>query len=101
MWAALRLIGSHCLKREGLAFAALGASIVGAGVLTILLFYAMHGLRGAAQWEAMANLAYGLLATVAIIIISFGFLLTKRTMEAEFWKVKFKASGGSDDPDIP
>ena len=100
MWATLGSFlircGSACLKREGLAFVALIASIVGSAVLTGLLLYAMIILEGARQWDAIADIAYGLLATVAIVIISFGFLLTKRSFEAEFWKLKFKGSGGEE-----
>lgn len=92
MMAALRSIGSACLTRDGLQLIALLASIAGSATLTALLWYAMTVLTGAEQWHAIANIAYGLLGTVSLVLLALGFVLGKRSFEAEFWKVKFKAT---------
>jgi hypothetical protein len=92
--AAVAAVGSACLKKGGLAFVALIASIVGAATLTGMLLYAMIVLEGARQWVAITNIAYGLLATVAMVLASLGLVISQRSLEAEFWKVRFKASGG-------
>ena len=90
-----------CLKREGLAFVALIASIGGAAVLTLMLAWAMWILEGSAQWAAITNIAYGLLATVAIVILSLGKLLGgSQRFAAEILKAKLEMSqdsgGGSE-----
>jgi len=86
-----------CLRKEGLACAALIASTGGAAVLTAMLFYSLRTLAAAGQWAAITNAAYGLLATVAMIIFSLGRLLAgKMSLEAELWKLKFKAANGED-----
>jgi hypothetical protein len=92
MRAALRAIGAACLTRNGLQLIALVASVAGSATLTALLWYAMTVLDGAKQWSAIANIAYGLLGTVSLVLLALGFVLGKRSFEAEFWKVKFKAT---------
>jgi len=92
MMAALRSVGAACLTRDGLQLIALIASIAGSATLTGLLWYAMTVLDGAEQWHAIANIAYGLLGTVSLVLLALGFVLGKRSFEAEFWKVKFKAT---------
>ncbi len=96
-WRRVRCIAEACLKREGLAFFALVLS-GGAGVVfTILLAAAMWWLKGAKQWEAIANLAYGLLVTLGLVMFSLHRLLgSKQAIEVEFWKLKAKLSQGDD-----
>ena len=92
-WRRLGLIARACLTREGIAFAALAVSVAGAGVLCALLAWAIDILAGARQLEAITNIAYGLLAAVAIILWSIGKLMAgKLAIEAELWKFKLKAT---------
>lgn len=93
----VRLIVLPWPRREDLACVALIASIAGAAVLTGLLGWAMAMLERAARWDAITSTAYGLLAIVAMIILSLGLAVSRRSLEAEFWKVKFKASNGEGD----
>lgn len=95
----VRAIGRAVLTRDGLNFIAMAASIGGSAVLTALLGYGLHSLVLAMQWGAVANLAYGLLATIALVLLSLGFVISQRSFEAEFWKIKFKAATGDDDDD--
>ncbi len=94
-WRRLRCIAEACLKREGLAFLALVLS-GGAGVVfTGLLGAAMWWLKDAEQWEAIANLAYGLLVTLGLVMFSLHRLLgSKQAIELEFWKIRAKLSQG-------
>lgn len=106
-WRRFGLIARACLRREGIALVALLASVAGAGVLSAMLAWAIHILDGARKWDAITNIAYGLLGAVVIILWSFGRLMAgKQAIEAEFWHLKFKASqsGGDeadDEPAIP
>jgi hypothetical protein len=97
MWRRIRCIAEACLKRECLAFLALCLS-GGAGVtMTAMLAWAMSMLQGAAQWEAIANIAYGLLLTLGLLMFSLHRLLgSKQAIEVEFWKLKAKLSQGDD-----
>lgn len=94
--SVMAAIGAAFLTKEGLSIVAMVASIAGGAVLTGLLWRSMESLIRAGQWDAVANLAYGLLATVALVLLSLGFVISRRSFEAEFWKVKFKAATQSD-----
>lgn len=92
-WRRLRLVAEACLKREGLAFGAFMLSAGAGPVLTAMLFWAMVKLEAAQQWEAIANLAYGLLLTLGLLMWSLHRLLgSKQAIELEFWKIKAKMS---------
>jgi hypothetical protein len=96
-WRRTRLIAEACLKREGLAFLAFLLSAGAGPVLCLMLFWAMQRLAGAEQWDAIANLAYGLLLTVALLMWSIHRLLgSKQAIELEFWKLKAKLSQGDE-----
>lgn len=96
-WRRIRCVAEACLKREGLAFLAFLASFGCGVVMTAMLAWAMAMLRGAAQWEAIANLAYGLLATLFVVLLSLHRLLgSRQAIELEFWKLKAKFNQGED-----
>lgn len=89
MWRRIGLVGRACLEKAGLAFLALCASVGGGIALTAMLAYAMLALEGAAQWEAIANLAYGLLILLGLVMLSLHRLLgSKLSLDLEFWKLK-------------
>jgi hypothetical protein len=97
-WQFFIALCRACLRKEGLAFFALVASVAGAGIMCAMLAWAMAMLEGAKRWDAIAWIAYGLLATVALVIFTLMKLLAgKQAIEAELWKFKFKASQG----DVP
>lgn len=86
-----------CLRKEGLTFCALVASVAGAGVLCGLLAWCIWFLQGQKQTQSIAILSYGLLGTVALVIFTLMKLLAgKQAIEAELWQFKFKASQGDD-----
>ena len=86
-----------CLRKEGLTFCALVASVAGAGVLCGLLAWNIYFLQSSKQTNAIALLSYGLLATVALVIFTLMKLLAgKQAIEAELWQFKFRASQGDD-----
>lgn len=92
-WRRSRLVAEACLKREGLAFLAFCLSAGAGPILTAMLFWAMTKLEAAEQWEAIANLAYGLLFTLGLLMWSLHRLLgSKQAIELEFWKLKAKVS---------
>lgn len=96
-WRRTRLVAEACLRREGLAFGAFLLSAGAGPVLTIMLFRAMVWLREAQQWEAIANLAYGLLLTLGLLMWSVHRLLgSKQAIELEFWKLKAKLTQGDE-----
>jgi hypothetical protein len=87
-----------CLKKEGLTFLALVASVAGAGILCGLLAWNIAFLQEQNDSASIAWLSYGLLATVALVIFTLMKLLAgKQAIEAELWQFKFKASQGEDD----
>jgi hypothetical protein len=87
-----------CLRKEGLTFLALVASVAGAGVLCGLLAWNIAFLQGQKATDSIAWLSYGLLATVALVIFTLMKLLAgKQAIEAELWQFKFKASQGEND----
>lgn len=101
-WRRTRYIGEACLKREGLAFLAFCLSAGAGPVLSAMLFYLMVTLRNARQWEAIANLAYGLLLALSLLLWSTHRLLgSKQAIELEFWKIKAKLNQGEDDVPTP
>lgn len=98
VWSEIKCLLRACLRKEGLAFCAfLGA--VGAGmVLTVLLAWNIRYLHQREQDEAITNIAYGLLLTVAITQLSLHRLLgSKQAIELEFWKLKAKLNQGDSD----
>ena len=97
-WQFFIALCRACLRKEGLTFLALLSSVAGAGILCVMLAWAMAGLQRAQRWDSIAWIAYGLLATVALVIFTLMKLLAgKQAIEAELWQFKFKASQGDDD----
>jgi hypothetical protein len=90
------------LTSEGRAFVALIALIVGCAVQTAMLGWLISILKDARATSAIADIAYGLLATEGMAFLSLTLLLGRRSISAEFWKAKFQASNeGGDDPPPP
>lgn len=84
-----------CLRKAGLTFLALVASVAGAGVLCALLAWNIAFLQHEKHTDQIAYLSYGLLGTVALVIFTLMKLLAgKQAIEAELWQFKFKASQG-------
>lgn len=97
-WRRVGLVARACLRREGLAFLAFCLSAGAGPILTAMLFWAMVALERAQQWEAIANLAYGLLLTLGLLMWSLHRLLgSKQAIELEFWKLKAKLSNGGEE----
>ena len=97
-WLETKCLLRACLRKEGLAFCAFIAASGAGAVMTLLLAWNIHYLQGAARHEAIENIAYGLLATVAITQLSLHRLLgSKQAIEIEFWKLKAKLNQGAGD----
>jgi putative Mn2+ efflux pump MntP len=80
--------------RDVRALIALAASIAGAAVLTALLGWIVHIL---AQWraaDAIAWIAYGLLAIIGSVLLSLGLAINRRSIRLT--REGFEASGGDE-----
>jgi hypothetical protein len=92
--------------RDARQMVALLFSIAGAAVLTGVAGWIVWILwRGGwpietagARIEALAWALLGLLATVGIVLISLGMVITRRTVRAGIGLASFEASGGDDPP---
>lgn len=101
-WQFFIALCRACLRKEGLTFMALVASVVGAGVLCGLLAWNIHFLQNKGETASIAWLSYGLLGTVALVIFTLMKLLAgKQAIEAELWQFKFRASQGDDEEPKP
>lgn len=81
--------------REWRALIALAASIAGAAVLTTMLAWIVHLLATWREAEAIATIAYGLLAIIGSILLSLGLAINRRSIKLT--REGFEASGGEDD----
>jgi hypothetical protein len=97
MWPMVQALGAACLKREGLVFAALIALIAGCAVQTVLLGWIISILHGSGATEPLARIAYGLVATEAIVFISMSMLLGRRSIAVKVGTAEITASGGDVD----
>jgi len=78
--------------RDWRALIALIASIAGAAVLTGLLAWTVRLLEGWRDAEAIATIAYGLIAIIGAILLSLGLAINRRTIRLS--REGFEASGG-------
>lgn len=92
--------------KDGRAFVALIASIGGAMALTLFAAWIVWILwRGGwpidtsvARVEALAKALLGLLLTVAIILVSLGLAINRRSVKGSAFGATFEATGGDDAP---
>jgi hypothetical protein len=90
--------------RDWRALIALAASVTGAATLTLLAAWIVWILwRGgwsaateAERVDALAKALLGLLFTVAIVLISLGLAINRRSLKASALGASFEASGGDD-----
>ena len=100
-WLETKCLLRACLKKEGLAFCAFIAASGAGAVMTLLLAWNIHYLHEKQATDAVTNIAYGLLATIAITQLSLHRLLgSKQAIEVEFWRLKAKLNQGAGD-DVP
>ncbi len=98
MWRRIRCIAEACLKREGLAFIGLMVSLLGAGILTLMLFGNLVYLREVLATTEIFYLSCGMLLIISILFYSTHRLLgSKQAIELEFWRLKAKFNQGDDD----
>ena len=81
--------------REWRAMIALIASIAGSAVLTAMLAWIVHLLATWREAEAIARIAYGLLAIIGSILLSLGLAINRRSIKLT--RDGFDASGGDGD----
>jgi hypothetical protein len=82
--------------RDWRALIALTASVGGAGVLTLGLAYIVRLFE---QWrlpEPLANIAYGLLAIIGVVLFALGFAINRRSVKGSIGPATFEASGGDE-----
>lgn len=90
--------------KDGRAWLALVASVAGAAVLTALVAWIVWILwRGGWQAgtesdriDALAKAMFGALATVAVVLLSLGLAINRRTFKGNFGSASFEASGGDE-----
>lgn len=82
--------------RDLRAFLALFASIGGAAVLTVLLAWIIRIFQGWHIPDPLANIAYGLLAIIGIILMSLGLAINRRSVKASGLGFSLDATGGDD-----
>lgn len=95
--------------RDWRAIVALGAQIAGAGVLTGVACWIVWILwRGAwpvetasARIDALAKALLGILLTIAIVLISLGLAINRRTVKGTIGPASFEATGGDDTTTTP
>ena len=78
--------------RDWRALIALGASVAGSAVLTGLLGWILRVLENWRAAEAIAHIAYGLLAIIGSILLSLGLAINRRSIRLT--RDGFEASGG-------
>jgi hypothetical protein len=78
--------------REWRALIALAASIAGSAVLTALLGWIVRILERWREAEAIAWIAYGLIAIIGSILLSLGLAINRRSIKLT--RDGFEASGG-------
>lgn len=82
--------------RDLRAFVALAASIGGAMVLTALLAWIIRIFQTWRISEPLANISYGLLAIIGIILMSLGLAINRRSVKASGLGFSLDATGGDD-----
>lgn len=102
VWSEMKCLLKACLKKEGLAFCAFVAAVGAGAVMTTMLAWNIYYLHDRHQDEAIAYLAYGMLALIGITQLSLHRLLgSKQAIEIEFWKLKAKLNQGDDNAQGP
>jgi hypothetical protein len=84
--------------RDLRAFVALAASIGGAMMLTALLAWIIRVFQLWHLPDPMANIAYGLLAIIGVILMSLGLAINRRSVKASGLGFSLDATGGDDSP---
>jgi len=87
--------------RDLRAFVALAASIGGAMVLTALLAWIIRIFQTWHVPDPLANIAYGLLAIIGIILMSLGLAINRRSVKASGLGFSLDATGGDDSAPTP
>jgi len=87
--------------RDLRAFVALAASIGGAMVLTALLGWIIRIFQNWHIADPLANIAYGLLAIIGIILMSLGLAINRRSVKASGLGFSLDATGGDDSTPTP
>lgn len=82
--------------RDLRAFVALSASIGGAAVLTALLAWIIRVFQLWHIPDPLANIAYGLLAIIGIVLMSLGLAINRRSVKASGLGFSLDATGGDD-----
>ena len=83
--------------REWRSMIALFASIVGAAVLTMILIWIIGMFERWIQVGPLANIAYGLIVIIGLILLALGFAINRRSFTASLGPASFKAEGGEDE----
>jgi len=83
--------------RDWRALLALGGSIVGAAVLTVMLAWIVRIFERWMQPGPLANIAYGLLIIIGLVLLALGFAINRRSFSGSIGPVSFRASGGEDE----
>ncbi|WP_343348270.1 hypothetical protein WJT74_09290 [Sphingomicrobium sp. XHP0239] len=96
--------------RDWRAMIALWASIVGAGVITLLLIWTVRMVRRigievpglmAIALDGIVGFTYGLLVILGAILLSLGLAINRRSFSAKAFGASIEASGGAQHPDDP
>jgi membrane protein required for beta-lactamase induction len=82
--------------RDWRALIALFASIGGAIMLTVLLAWVIRIFQNWHIPDPLANIAYGLLAIIGIILMSLGLAINRRSVKASGLGFSLDATGGDD-----
>jgi len=82
--------------RDWRALIALTASVGGAGVLTLGLAYIVRLFELWRLPEPLANIAYGLLAIIGVVLFALGFAINRRSVKGSIGPATFEASGGDE-----
>lgn len=75
---------------------ALAASVAGAMTLTILLAIIISTFREWREADPLANIAYGLLAIIGVVLMSLGLAINRRSVSASGLGFTLNATGGDD-----
>jgi putative Mn2+ efflux pump MntP len=89
------MIGQDWAARQWRAMIALAASIAGSAVLTGLLGWIVRILEQWREAEAIAWIAYSLLAIIGSILLSLGLAINRRSIKLT--REGFEASGGDNE----
>lgn len=87
--------------RDWRAFVALIASIGGAMILTALLAWIIRIFQVWRIPNPLANIAYGLLAIIGVILMSLGLAINRRSVKASGLGFSLDATGGDDAAPAP